>query len=116
MLIQIAVTFTLVCIGWIFFRANSFSDAVYVLTHLFSGLSLNFSGISLGGVGYDGLIIALASILFMELVHFSQEHEGMRKFLSEKPAWLRWGAVFAIMFAILLFVIFESRQFIYFQF
>jgi len=116
MIIQTIVTFILVNAAWIFFRANSLSDAVYVLTHLFSGLSFDISGISLGGIGYDGLFIALASIVLMELVHFSQEHGGMRRFLSERPAWFRWGAAFIIIFAILLFGIFESKQFIYFQF
>ena len=32
----IAVMFTLVCIGWVFFRAESIGDAWYVLTHVFS--------------------------------------------------------------------------------
>ena len=82
-LIQIGTTFSLVCIGWIFFRANNLSDALYVLTHLMSGLSLNFSQISLGGFGWDGLIISFSAILFMEFVHILQEHirmEYMRAF------------------------------------
>lgn len=32
--LQIGITFALVNIGWVFFRANSFSDAIYILTHI----------------------------------------------------------------------------------
>jgi D-alanyl-lipoteichoic acid acyltransferase DltB (MBOAT superfamily) len=35
--IQILITFCLVSFAWIFFRANSLSDAIYIATHLFSG-------------------------------------------------------------------------------
>ena len=35
--LQIVVTFSLVSFAWIFFRANSLSDAIYISLHLFSG-------------------------------------------------------------------------------
>src|SRR5438552_8407924 len=41
--IRWAITFALVCFAWIFFRANSVSDALYVLTHLFQ---VSFSQVS----------------------------------------------------------------------
>lgn len=37
---QIGITFNLVSFAWIFFRANNFSDAVYIIGHLFSGIRL----------------------------------------------------------------------------
>lgn len=115
-LVKIGITFILVNLAWIFFRANSLLDAVYVLTHLFSGISLNFSRINLGGIGWEGLIIAFASIAFMEFVHLLQRHNKMRRFLSDKPVWLRWTIYLIIIFAIILFGVFESKEFIYFQF
>src|SRR5690554_1222837 len=33
---RVLVTFHLVCLSWVFFRANSVSDALHILTHLFS--------------------------------------------------------------------------------
>jgi hypothetical protein len=35
---QIFLTFNLVSFAWIFFRANTFSDAIYMAQHLFSGV------------------------------------------------------------------------------
>ena len=37
---SIALMFTLVCVGWVLFRADSIGDAWYVLTHAFSSAEL----------------------------------------------------------------------------
>jgi D-alanyl-lipoteichoic acid acyltransferase DltB (MBOAT superfamily) len=37
---RVALTFNLVSFAWIFFRANNFNDALYVVGHLFSGVRL----------------------------------------------------------------------------
>lgn len=115
-LIQVAITFILVNIGWIFFRANSLNDAIYILTHLFSGLNLNIA--ELYGMGLDkaGLIVIFTSILIMEFVHLIQEHRGMRSFLSEKPTIVRWSIYSVLIIFILLFGTYSNTQFIYFQF
>lgn len=114
-LLEIGFTFILVNIGWIFFRANNVQDAFYVLTHMFQGLSLNFSGIYIG-VGWSELIIAFSVIAFMEFVHLIQEHRSIRQFLDNKPLLLRWSIYISIILLILLFGVFDNTQFIYFQF
>lgn len=115
-LIQIGIAFILVDIGWIFFRANSLPDAVYIVTHLFSGISLSLPKAGLGGIGDAGLILCFLSIIFMEFVHLLQEHIGMRKFLSNKPLILRWSVYIIIILFILLFGVFKNIKFIYYQF
>ena len=35
--LQILMTFGLITFSWIFFRANTFQDAIYIIGHLFSG-------------------------------------------------------------------------------
>jgi len=106
-------TFAIVNFAWIFFRANSLSDAWYIVTHLFTDFSLNLS--FLGVHKYD-FVIGLVFIAFMELVHVLQEHNGMRSFISDKPLALRWGIYLFIVWAILLFGSFGNNYFIYFQF
>ncbi|MBN2052424.1 MBOAT family protein [Candidatus Woesearchaeota archaeon] len=114
-IIQVIIVFILADIGWVFFRANNVSDAVYVLTHIFP-LSLNFSGVYFGAMTRWGLIVAFAAIIFMESIHFMQEHFRMRQFLSNKPVVLRWTIYLALIFIILLFGVFNETPFIYFQF
>ncbi len=114
-ILQIIITFILADIAWIFFRANTMSDAVYILTHLLSGLTLNLSSVDLG-LDNPELVVAFVSIIFMESVQFVQERIGIMQFLSRKPAWLRWIIYLLLILGILLFGVFKGMSFIYFQF
>jgi len=111
-LIQTGITFSLVCFAWIFFRANSLSDALYIASHLFYPV-FNLSNI---GVGMMGLLLCFALIGFLEFVHLLQKHIRMREFLTTKPIWIRWPIYSALVLLILLFGVFHGTQFIYFQF
>ena len=115
--IRILLTFVIFAIGLVFFRANSISDAFFIITHLFSNWSFFFSGVDLGSIeGFYGIGLAFTCILFLESIHLMQEHVGMRSFLSKKPIWIRWPIYYAIILSILLFGIFKQSDFIYFQF
>lgn len=128
--INVGITFGLVCFAWIFFRANSISDALYIAHAIFSGTmetaiqlahgNINAAKTLLKGAGY-GLIlydkvIALLSILFLIFVHHMQKHGSIRNMLKEKPLIVRWGAYYAIVLGIIMFGVFDKTQFIYFQF
>jgi hypothetical protein len=114
-LLEIAFTFSVVTIAWIFFRANSITDAWYILTHLFTNLSLAQLNVQMGAK-WISLIVAVGVIAFMELVHVIQEHKSIRQFMSNKPLLLRWAVYLAIILAIIIFGVFNQTPFIYFQF
>jgi D-alanyl-lipoteichoic acid acyltransferase DltB (MBOAT superfamily) len=108
-------TFQLVSFAWIFFRANSISDGLYISAHLFRGLELQANyGL---GLGFYDLAIALLAILVMEWSHLL-EHRGssLWEALKTRPVWLRWAADYSLLFAILLFGRMGTTEFIYFQF
>jgi len=111
---KMVVTFHLVTFAWIFFRANSVSDAFYIVSHLFVGLEprLGF-GVDLGL--FEFLIAGLA-ILCMELVQLKQTQTSVGQFIARQPFWIRWATYYALLFVILLFGKFDTREFIYFQF
>ncbi len=116
---QILVTFILVNIGWVFFRANTINDAFYILKNMFVNISFslkNNTDMFFGSNTRAGLIILVSSILFMEIIHLMQEHFRMRQFLSNKPIYLRWSIYIIIILAILIFGQFGEQEFIYFQF
>ena len=118
--LRIAVTFALVCVAWIFFRANSISDAWYILTHLFRGLNQDIHGSGPHGVAlklcrYD-LVVEIGAVGLMEFVHAIQRHRRIRHMLVDRPWWFRWSLYYAICFSIIYFGVFEQAQFIYFQF
>ena len=69
-----------------------------------------------GGIKVE-FIIAILSILFLELIHFFQRKHDLIKYINTKPRWLRWGVYYIAIIAILVLGVFEnSPQFIYFQF
>ena len=113
--IQIIITFTLVCFGWIFFRANNLSDAIYIITHIFDNIGTKVPLTTLGLDSFQ-LKVAFASIAFMELVHLIQEKKSIREFISTKPIWIRWSLYYILILWIILLGSFGSQEFIYFQF
>lgn len=112
-LTQTFVTFALVSFAWIFFRANTLSDAYYISTHL---LSFDASHLGQLGLSREDWLVVLLAIVVMEIVHLKQRHRGIREQLAYKPAWIRWAAYYALMLACLIFGVFTASQFIYFQF
>lgn len=115
------VTFSLVSLAWVFFRAHSISDAIYILSHLFTGWQDIFHADVLiknslwGSLKFQG-ITGLASIGVLILVEWGARHGSIVEMISAKPIWIRWPAYYFILLSILLFGHFGTKQFIYFQF
>jgi alginate O-acetyltransferase complex protein AlgI len=121
--LETVITFILVGFAWIFFRASDVSTALYIAGHLFSGLGETVRQFVHGqlwlpdlGVAPGEVLFSACLIIFLEVVHFLQNKINFNKFLSEKPVVLRWTVYYLVIFSILVFGVFQSRQFIYFQF
>ena len=111
------ITFLLVSFAWVFFRANTIADALYIVTHLFTGWA-DISHTDLSAVWSPlRLAIGIASAACMVLVDGVRRTKGSaRVFLSRRPIWLRWAVYYAAITAILLLGQSGAKQFIYFQF
>ncbi len=119
--LKVMVTFLLVCFAWIFFRANSISDAIIILSRLLTGwdgiLSLDvFKSIPVWEPLKFELVTGVVSIGILILAHLLQTRWSIIQVLSQKPIWVRWPAYYSVLTAILLFGNFEGKQFLYFQF
>ena len=103
-------------LAWIFFRANSITDAWYILTHVLSGITLtSYNAYAFGMSPFD-VVLSLVSIAALLGVHLSQERLRLRLWIAAKPLWFRWAAYYAAIAVILLFGKFDAQSFIYFQF
>ena len=107
------VTLHLVMVGWVFFRADNISDAISLLASLNHGWQLS-SALSLEQP-FTLLVLGFA-IMAMELVHLTERRKPMVEYLRTQPRVVRWGYVYALILAIIVFGNFSSEQFIYFQF
>lgn len=111
--INILITFVLICLTWVFFRANSVSDGVFIVKSFFNFSNGFFSG------GWKDLIFGVFGILFLILVESKQVHDHLQKnllpFKSKQPILNQVFYGFLIL-AICLLGVFDGGQFIYFQF
>lgn len=104
-------TFCLVCYAWIFFRANSMSDALYISSHLFSGWSQGADIFSQPDFTLSISLIAL--LLFGQMI---SSHEDIFVRLSRRPILIRWAAYAALIWCIVILGVFRHKEFIYFTF
>lgn len=118
--LSVAITFTLTCIAWVFFRANTMTDALHVLhgaivmptLHQIVPEAVRAEGISKFEVGYGFLLIAV--LVTVEVM--STRLDLVRQFRMQ-PAWVRWPAYYALCMTVwLLGISTEAQAFIYFQF
>lgn len=117
--LRVGITFSLVCFGWIFFRANSIPDAFYIVTHLFQNLgNAEMIGSVVSGFGYgtNSLLVGVISIGVMEVMHLIQRKASVRQMLTDKPAFLRYIIYAGLIGIVIVLGNFSGVQFIYFQF
>lgn len=120
--VRIAFTFALVTFAWIFFRANSLEDALYIVSHLFdfstltavASLTAPFEGLFFSP--QNELLIALLLIAGLILVDWLEGRWGINTALNRLYAIPRWGIYYALTISILLLGVWGTQQFIYFQF
>jgi D-alanyl-lipoteichoic acid acyltransferase DltB (MBOAT superfamily) len=119
--VRILITFSMVCMAWVFFRAKSVSDAWYIVTHMFQGLHQGWKPTGGWRILHMGLepwelIVVTMAIVVLFLVHVIQRHRSVRHMLTDRPAWMRWFVYYGVTLSIILFGVFGNKQFIYFQF
>lgn len=114
-LLATVITFHLVVVAWIFFRAGSVTDAVLLIQNL-GDWSAGFKDATLDLKRY-WFAVAVLAIGVMEGVHLIQRRGSMAEFLARLAPWQRWTIYYALVMAILLFGAYSRpAEFIYFQF
>jgi D-alanyl-lipoteichoic acid acyltransferase DltB (MBOAT superfamily) len=118
--VAVVITFHLVLLAWVFFRAPSFAGAMQLL----SGM-VNWSGGADFALPFSwvNFYLAVGAIGLMETVHLLERGHGLRGMsddlpsqMARAPVWVRWPVYFTVGCSILLLGWFEAQEFIYFQF
>lgn len=111
--LRIAITFHLVLLSWVFFRANNLHDALTVLKNMLVW-NLDYQRVALGKIE---LAVAGFALLILETVHLLQRNRHWLTGFMARPAWMRWLVYYSLVLFILLFgEMATEQQFIYFQF
>lgn len=112
-----AVTFSIVCLGWIFFRADTFSEAFVVIGRVFADCA--------SGVGFAALraelrgdtLVTAACLVGFAVFEWLQQNKECPLEITWLPRPVRWGIYTGTAWAsIVLLPLLESGDFIYFQF
>lgn len=120
--IQVFITFALVCFAWIFFRANSINDAIYVVKNLFVNIEQCFniryvvSSIFALGLNSIETAIAFSSIGVLILVSLIQRNDSVRYKIQKLPNIVRYAVYCTSIVILITFAYVGNSQFIYFQF
>lgn len=122
---QIASTFCLTTLTWVFFRAETISEAMYFFKRMFTRwnpwvfFNQGLYNFGLNRVEVNILFVALLVMFFVELIKYTK-NKVISDFLMEQNLWFRWLVLSGLIVAILVYgeygINFDSNQFIYFQF
>jgi D-alanyl-lipoteichoic acid acyltransferase DltB (MBOAT superfamily) len=117
------ITFILVDIAWIFFRADCFSDAFFIISHLHSGVILHFAAAwskmltDLGLTGIELLKLAALVIILAIYDYISLKRDISSEF-TRVPLFLRWAAYVVLTVCVVNTALHggTAQSFIYFTF
>ncbi len=109
-LLQMAFTFLLVLISWVFFRAKSLSGAFGIFGHI---ASARFFDASYWHGQYTGYILMALALLVIEW--FQRDKQHALQIDQTEHVW-RWAVYAACTLSILILGNFGAVDFIYFQF
>ncbi|OGD78121.1 MAG: acyltransferase [Candidatus Coatesbacteria bacterium RBG_13_66_14] len=102
-------TFGLVLLGWVFFRSETFADALAYLGRMFSAPYVS-------GVWHGALLQPVAVSVAFFVAEWIQRRRAHVMDLARAPRPLRWAAYYAVFLVAALFGTFGGQEFIYFQF
>jgi len=116
------LTFNLVAVAWIFFRAANLSDALLIVRKVFTQFSPSAAIDWHPGLDPFQFALILIVIIALFILEFTgrRKHKPVWKMIDEQPRWRRWSAYYAfgVVFIVLLLLNPEHKPqpFIYFQF
>jgi D-alanyl-lipoteichoic acid acyltransferase DltB (MBOAT superfamily) len=110
----VACTFGLICVGWIFFRAQSLADAWYILTHL--GMNWDWSRIGTEQFLLRQMPVALGAIALLEMAQWLHGRRSLALRFAQLRQPLRWTAYASAVLGTVMFGVYRKTEFIYFQF
>jgi D-alanyl-lipoteichoic acid acyltransferase DltB (MBOAT superfamily) len=113
--LRVLVTFHLIAVAWVFFRASSIGDALTVLQRIASRLA-EMPGLVTRYPFTDEHYFGFAAIGFLVVVEILDERRSIFQRLGAAPVVLRWTVYYLAIFALLLLGRWQAKEFIYMQF
>jgi D-alanyl-lipoteichoic acid acyltransferase DltB (MBOAT superfamily) len=116
--LQVVVTFHVVCVAWVFFRAPTSGVAVDVLARIADSVARFSAGAVQAALfrEQEPVVGIFAVVTVLVLIEWVQRHHPHGLAMARLPRAGRWCVYSAVAFAIVAFGRVEQVPFIYFQF
>ena len=124
-LLQTIITFLLVTFAWIFFKADSISQAGGYIGRMFTRHTpwVLFNGglyeLGLDRVEMNILLVGLVILILVSIVRY-KKNQTLDAFLMSQNIWFEWVVIIGLILMIFVFgeygAAFDAQQFIYFNF
>ena len=121
--LQVIITFSLTSFAWIFFRANSLSDALVIIRRIFTGWTagrymsvINTVLAKIPSLSKVSFMLAFLFVFFLVIIEIIQTKIVIRNIIDKKLSYLSWFIYILGIFTVIVLGQFTQAQFIYFQF
>ena len=114
--LKIFLTFNLICFTWIFFRAQSLSDAFLVIRRILFNFQYPENLFYKTGMNIYEFNIGVTAILILITIEFISKGMRFDVFTARGGSLQTWTTSYFLFFAVLIFGVFNLNEFIYFQF
>lgn len=115
--IRILITFCIVAFAWMFFRANSLAECVYIIKHMFNGGSIlgAFQSMGMTKMSIAKVFMGIAFVMGYDIL--SMKMDPLKE-LNKLPAFIRWMMYVCISVLVIVIKVHEgtNASFIYFSF
>jgi hypothetical protein len=99
--------------AWIFFRARSLTDALYIVENIFKADTLRNLNLFKFPVDF---YLSFALILILFLIDWLDDKMNISNWVPRSPVIIRWAIYLAPIIAMFVLGVWRSADFIYFQF
>lgn len=110
------ITFALICLAFVIFRAKSLSDAGYIMTQFVQPGGFQLNDLLAGGLPFFELQITLFAIAVLFVIELAQVHPSPWLMQAWQSRRVRWTVYCVGFYSLVFFGVFERVEFIYFQF
>jgi D-alanyl-lipoteichoic acid acyltransferase DltB (MBOAT superfamily) len=114
-LLLAALTFHLILVSWVFFRAESVADAATIFSRV-TAASPSLPGLLRVRLASGSVVLSLALIAVLLAVEYADEKRPLWERLRVRPLVFRWAVYYALLIALIVLGTWNAREFVYMQF
>lgn len=115
LVLRVVLTFHLILIAWVFFRAKSMNDALLIFQKIGARLA-DMPSLLVGYPFTAEHLLGFALIGLLLAVEIIDERRPLWQRLAAAPVAVRWGAYYLAIFGLLILGRWQAKEFIYMQF